>query len=136
MKRSSKKVEWVKAPDIDKVVAQLVNRIDIDWIDIDRVVCFRSNNSRARAYARIWGMPKILQMAADIEPVYALEILSEKFDHLSKKQKEEILLHELAHIPRTFSGSLVPHTRRRKGSFHDKLKAFLRANKRKSSFRA
>lgn len=127
----NKKVEWQKAPDIDLIIAKLVKRVQIDWIDTSRVVCFRSQNSRARAYARIWGMPRILQMAAGIKPVYALEILSEKFDHLPDKKKEEILLHELAHIPRTFSGSLVPHTRRRKGSFHDKLKGFLRANRKR-----
>ena len=133
MKKSSKKVDWQKAPDIDKMVSTLVDRVGIDWIIKDRVVCFRSQNSAARAYARIWGMPTILQMAANIDPVYALEILSEKFDHLPQKKKEEILLHELAHIPRTFSGSLVPHTHRRKGSFHDKLKGFLRANRSTSS---
>lgn len=135
MKKSSKKVEWEKAPDIDKIVEELVRRINIDWVDIDRVVSFRSLNSQAHAYARIWGMPRILQMAANSGPYYALEILSEKFDHLPLKKKEEILLHELAHIPRTFSGSLLPHTRRRKGSFHDKLKGFLRVN-RSAAFRA
>lgn len=131
--KTNKPVKWDKAPDIDQIINRLVDRVGIDWVDTDRVVCFRSHNSTARAYARIWGMPRILQLAADIKPIYALEILSEKFDHLPLNKKEEILLHELAHIPRTFSGSLVPHTRKRKGSFHDKLKGFIRTNRSSSS---
>jgi len=125
-----KKVYWEKAPDIEERIHFLVNELELEWIDTKRVHCFRSNNSKARAYARIWGFGQIWQMALDTKPRYCLEVLGEQFDHLPTKKQDTILLHELAHVPKTFSGALTPHTRRGKGSFHDKLERFITAYKR------
>jgi len=56
------------------------------------------------------------------KPAYVIEVLSEKFDHLGQKEKDEILLHEIAHIPKNFSGSLLPHIRKKgKRNFHDRV---------------
>lgn len=114
-------VDWTDAHDIKERVASLVVQLDMDWIDIERVFCFRSQKSVARAYARIWGLSTIWQQALDAEPAYCIEVLSEKFDHLSLKKQDEVLIHELCHIPHTFSGSLLPHTRKSKNSFHDRV---------------
>lgn len=103
----------------------MVTSLGLTWVNYDRVYCYRSNNSRARAYARIWGFNKVWQLALGEDPAYVIEVLSEKFDHLPQKRRDEILLHEIAHIPKNFSGALLPHTRRGKGSFHDKLKTML-----------
>lgn len=121
-------VDWQPAPDIDKRIKHLVDSIDeINWVNIDNVACFRSTNSKARAYARIWGLPKIWQLSLNIEPHYTIEVLAEKFDNLPQHKKDEVLLHELAHIPKNFSGALLPHRRRGKGNFHDKLKGMIGA---------
>jgi predicted metallopeptidase len=48
-------------------------------------------------------------MALRKPPHYCLEILSEKFDKLSENNKTRILIHELMHIPKNFSGALLPH---------------------------
>lgn len=128
-KSSVKPLEWKKADDIKQEVVSLVTKLNLKWINLDRVYCVRSNHSQARAYARIWGMSRIWQETLGIPPAYCIEVLSEKFDHLPQHKKAEIILHELAHIPKNFSGALTPHNHS-KGGFHEKLKLFLAAYKR------
>ena len=121
MKRSSR-VDWVLAPDVKKRVLHLSKKLDLEWLKASKIYCFRSNNSKSRAYARIWGLTRIWQIALDTKPAYVIEVLSEKFDGLSQDKKDKILLHELAHIPKNFSGSLLPHIRKRgKRNFHDRV---------------
>ncbi len=126
MPRYSKlKYDFSPAPDIKSRVDFLVSTLDLPWLTVSQIHCVRSLGSRSRAYARIWGLPRMWQVTLDVKPHYVIEVLSQKFDHLNQNQKDNILLHELAHIPRTFSGALTPHTRKLKGSFHDKLKGFI-----------
>lgn len=131
MRKSTRsKIDWKQATDIKLRIKFLVEKIDLDWVDTSRVYCVRSENANTRAIARIWGLSRIWQQTLDIKPAYVLEVVSEKFDRLSDFEQDKVLLHELAHIPKNFSGSLVPHTRGRKGSFHDKLHQFITAYKR------
>lgn len=119
----SRKVSWDSALDIKRRTARLIKNLDeLSYIEIDNLHFFRSQNSKARAYARIWGLPKIWQISLNTRAHYAIEVLSEKYDMLNDKTKDKVLLHELAHIPKTFSGALLPHTKKGKGNFHDKLK--------------
>ena len=91
-------------------------------MDIPGIYCFRSNNSTSRAYARIWGLSKIWQLALKHKPGYVIEVLAQRFDKLSEREQDRVLLHELAHIPKNFSGSLLPHTKSRgKRNFHDRV---------------
>lgn len=129
-RKSAGRVDWQEAKDIKERIEHIVDNLDMDYIDVNRVYCFRSQNSKARAYARIWGFSKIWQLALDLDARYCLEILSEKFDHLSDQEKSEVLIHELCHIPKNFSGSLMPHTRKGKNNFHDRVHQFVRAYKR------
>lgn len=129
-RRKKGKVDWQSAPDVKGEIDRLIEVLDLNWLNKDKIICYRSENSRARAYARIWGLPRLWQMALEASPTYCLEVLSENFDRLSDDKKIEVLLHELAHIPKNFSGALVPHTRHRKGSFHDKLKSMISAYKK------
>ncbi len=128
--RPQKPIVWEKADDIKDELASLVKSVDLNWIDLAKVYCVRSTNSTARAYARIWGMGRLWQETLGIPAVYCIEVISEKFDSLSKDRQIEVLFHELAHIPKNFSGALLPHTRHHKGSFHDKLRSFLNAYKK------
>jgi predicted metallopeptidase len=93
----------------------------MDWILYERLYFYRSNFSKARAYARTWGLPALWQRSLGVEPAYIIEVLSEHFDSLDQRNQDKVILHELTHIPRNFSGALVPHTHRKKGSFHNKL---------------
>lgn len=115
------KFEYKKAPDVRSRALNLIKKLHLEYLQPNRLFFYRSEGSKARAYARAWGLPKLWQNALDIEPAYIIEVLSKHFDKLSEKEKDKVILHELTHIPHNFSGALVPHTRRRKGSFKDKL---------------
>jgi len=78
-------------------------------LDGKRIIAMRSYDSKARAYARIWALPRIWQRALIVEAHYIIEVLAQHYDRLTVEEKEKTLIHELLHIPSTFSGNLVPH---------------------------
>lgn len=106
------KLEWNDAKEIKKDIEQILKVLDFPHIDPSRIFCFRSFGSKSRSYARIWSMPKIFQRALKIEPAYVIEVLSRYYDKLDEDSKKRVLIHELLHIPRNFSGALVPHRTR------------------------
>lgn len=114
MKRSNQEMQWVPATDITREIKSIVKHLELEYIDATKIICFRSFGSVARARARIWSMPRVWQLALNIKPHYVIEVIAEKFDHLSEDDRTRVLIHELMHIPKTFSGSLVPH----RGRFH------------------
>jgi predicted metallopeptidase len=109
-KPSRKKLEWVADPLIQKQMEEIIATLGLFYVRADRVYCYRTTGSKARAYARIWSFPKIFQQVLSIEPAYVLEIISEKFDGLNADNKQKVIIHELLHIPKNFSGSLLPHS--------------------------
>jgi predicted metallopeptidase len=123
LKRTQKflKFDWEEAPDIKARVLKLVDVLGMDTVLFERLFFYRSVGSKSRAYARTWGLPRLWQNALQVEPAYIIEVISHYFDKLSPKDQDKVLLHELTHIPKNFSGALVPHTHRKKGSFHHKL---------------
>jgi len=96
----------------------LVKHAEVGWIIPSRLFIYRSINSKTRAYARTWGLPGLWQRSLDVKPAYIIEVISEHFDKLPERQQNEVLLHELAHIPKNFSGALIPHIKRGKRNFH------------------
>lgn len=121
-RKKRSKVDWTQAPDIKKRVFRLIKDLELEHINLQDVYFLRSNNSSSRSYARIWGLSKVWQMSLKTNPSYIIEVLSERFDKLSEKEKDKVLLHEIAHIPQNFSGSLLPHIRKRgKRNFHDRV---------------
>jgi len=105
-------MELYPAKDIEKRIRYILPQLPFGHINPKRIVCMRSNGSKSRARARIWSFPRIWQLALNIPPTYVIEVLSEKFDHLSGDDKDRIIIHELMHIPKNFSGALVPHRSR------------------------
>ncbi len=116
MKR--REVVWGEAPDIKRKINSLVSGGRLEHIRGTRVFCFRSTGTKTRAFARVWGLGRIWQQALALSPAYVIEVISERFDRLGEAQQDMILVHELLHIPKTFSGALVPH--RKKGGVNDK----------------
>lgn len=121
-RKSKKSIDWQMAPDIKERLNEMSSKLELSHLEESRIFVYRSHNSSSSAYARTWGFPRIWQMSLNQKPAYVIEVLSERFDKLSKKDQDHVLLHELAHIPKNFSGSLLPHTRRRgKRNFHDRV---------------
>lgn len=122
---NSKSIFWQKAPDIKKRINIIYKSLDLKCPKGSAIHCVRSKNANTRAYARIWGLSRIWQETLDLKPSYIIEVISERFDNLQEKQQDKILLHELAHIPNNFSGSLIPHIRRGKRKFSGKVEGLV-----------
>ncbi len=122
MKRSRSKLKFTKSPEIKRRLKSLSLSLGLSWVKHSRVFAYSSTGSKTRAYARTWGLPRLWQTSLETEPAYIIEVISEHFNKLSPKDQDKVLLHELNHIPKNFSGALLPHTHRRKGSFRDKLR--------------
>jgi predicted metallopeptidase len=98
------------APDVQQKVEEIVETLsDYGHVNQFRLICMRSRGAKANAYARIWNLPDIWQKALEVKAFYVIEVLSQHFDKLSDEEKEKVIIHELLHIPKTFSGALVPH---------------------------
>jgi len=103
------KLNFTPAPDIEEEIKRIVKHLELKHIDPNKVSAFRSTGSKARARARIYAMPRIWQQALNVKPHYCIEFLSEHFDHLKSSHQQRVIIHELLHIPKSFSGALVPH---------------------------
>ena len=103
-------IKYYPALDIKKKLTELIQNNGFHNVHPERIYCFRSTGSGSRRIlARIWSFPKIWQQALYMEPRYVIEVLSERFDKLSAEKQEEVLIHELKHIPKKFSGGLRKH---------------------------
>jgi len=97
------------AVDVQGRAERIIGVLGLGHVNPFRVICMRSRGCTANAYARIWNLPQIWQKALAVEPYYVIEVLAEKFDCLADAEKDRVIIHELMHIPKTFSGALVPH---------------------------
>lgn len=102
-------MKYELAEDIKNIVGHLVNKLRLKHINIENIHCIRSLDAKTKAYARIWGMSRLFKEVARLEPHYIIEVNARKFDSLSRRDQIKTLIHELLHIPKTFSGSLLPH---------------------------
>ena len=103
-------LEYVEAPDVKRLVDEIVDSLGLFHIVPQFVYCYRSKGSKSRhTIARIHGLGKIWQDALRRQPAYIIEVISERYDWLSDENKEKTLIHELLHIPKGFSGGFRPH---------------------------
>jgi len=103
-------IQYDLAEDIDGRVKGIIRRLNLTHIDETRVICLRSKGSGSRrVIARCHGLPRIMQLALDKDPHYVIEVLSERFDRLSKEDQTKVLIHEILHIPHSFGGGFRAH---------------------------
>lgn len=102
-------MKYSPAPEIKKQIDTLIVALGFDHIDSTRIHCIRSHDAKTRAIARIWGMSRLFKEVAGLEPHYIIEVNGKKYDKQSEREKIKTLIHELMHIPHTFSGALLSH---------------------------
>ncbi|MFA9288764.1 MAG: putative metallopeptidase [Weeksellaceae bacterium] len=107
-------MKYEAAPEIKQQITWLVEELELAHVKIDQIHCIRSFDAKTRAIARIWGMSKLFYEVAGIPPTYIIEVNAKRYDRQSQREKIKTLIHELMHIPKTFSGALLSH----KGHHH------------------
>ena len=103
-------IQYHRAEDIDFRVKEILRKLEMTHIDETQLTCLRSKGSASRrVIARCHGLSRIMQLALDKDPHYVIEILSERFDRLSKEEQTKVLIHEILHIPHSFGGGFRAH---------------------------
>ncbi|NOY15100.1 MAG: metallopeptidase [bacterium] len=102
------------APDIKTRIDDLIDNLNWTHIKKENIFCIRSIDAKTKAIARIWGIGKIFTQVIGLPAYYVIEVNRRRFDKLSFDQQTNVLIHELMHIPKTFSGALLSH----RGRYH------------------
>ena len=102
-------MKYEPALDLQMKMKEIVELLRLEHIDVERVKCFRSfGSSTKRTLARCHTIGKLMQKTIGVKAHYAIEFL-EKFEKLSAKDKDKVIIHELMHIPKTFGGGFRQH---------------------------
>lgn len=103
-------IRYYDAPDMKKLADTIIMELKFTHINPKHVYCFRSRGSKSkRTIARIHSLEKLWQKALKTHARYLIEIIAERYDKLSQTEQEKVLIHELLHIPKNFSGGFRPH---------------------------
>ncbi|MEW6325985.1 MAG: putative metallopeptidase [Thermodesulfobacteriota bacterium] len=103
-------IQYELAGDIEAKIKDIIHNLRMTHVDESRLACVRSKGSNSkRVIARCHGLPRITQLALNLKPHYIIEVISERFDKLSKEEQTKVLIHELMHIPHSFGGGFRAH---------------------------
>lgn len=103
-------IKYEKAIDLEIQIIKISEKLDLNHIDLSRVVCVRSYGSKSRrTLARCHTLSRIMQKALNTKAHYVIEAITENFDKLSEEDKTKTLIHELMHIPKAFRGGFRHH---------------------------
>jgi predicted metallopeptidase len=121
------KISYEEAPDIKRKINEIVFRLRMEHIPLERVYCIRSRGSSSKSIiARCHALPKIMQQCLNVQAAYIIEIISENFDDMDDEEKVRTLIHELLHIPKTFGGGFKHHNTISKRKVESLFKRFNR----------
>ena len=97
--------------ELKEIAKDIVEKLQFNHVDLDRVVFMRSRGSGARGtIARCYGLSKVWQLALDTKAHYVIEVISEKYDKQPEEEKLKTIIHELMHIPFSFGGGFKHHS--------------------------
>lgn len=103
-------MEYTPEPAIEKEIGQIIQALEWEHLDPNRIRVVSSRGSRSRRIlARCHALPKALQTGLAIPAHYVIELVSENYDCLPEIEKTKTLIHELLHIPMTFGGGFRNH---------------------------
>ncbi|MEM0027655.1 MAG: putative metallopeptidase [Ignisphaera sp.] len=108
---------------LEALLRDIVNNLKdhFSHINIDSVKIVVCRGCRSRAIARIYMLPSIWRFVLGLKPMYVIEIIEKNFYLLSPEEKVKVFIHELLHIPKSFSGGLRPHGKYVNSYLVDKL---------------
>jgi predicted metallopeptidase len=102
-------IKYQIAPDIQSEINE-VAKILFPHVKLDSVFCIRSFGSGSRRIiARCHGLSKVMQIALNRKGFYVIEVITERYDKMSEKDRTKTLIHELMHIPFCFGGGFKHH---------------------------
>lgn len=109
------KLKFKRAFAEELIIKDVVNKLGLDYINSEQVRCvFSQKSSTRRTLARIWSTPRIFSYAFGTKPYYVIELIEKAYNKLNERERMKVLIHELMHIPKTFSGALKPHVNMKK----------------------
>ena len=100
---------WNQCSKTHARLRKIIGALGFTHVDPSRIFCVRGYGSTSEAWARIWGLPSLWQQVLGTRPAYVVEIIEPEFSRLPPAEQDRVLIHELLHIPRTFSGAIRPH---------------------------
>jgi len=108
-KKRATKLKYQYAPDLQQRMIDIATTLEMDHLKLERVQCLRSFGSSSRyTIARCHALGKLMQAAMQTKAFYAIEFL-ERFEKMSKKEQDKVIIHELMHIPKSFGGGFRHH---------------------------
>lgn len=104
-------IKYEDAPDVKEIAHDIVHRLGWKHILLEHVAFLRSRGSTSRGtIARCHALGKAMQIGMGRKKsFYLIEVIAERYDKLSSKEKVETVIHELMHIPRSFGGGFIHH---------------------------
>jgi predicted metallopeptidase len=103
-------IKYELAEEIMARLYEITKVLGMEHVRLSGVYAIRSRGSgSSRTLARCHALSKIWQLALGINAVYLIEVISEKFDKLSREEQDKVLIHELMHIPMSFGGGFKHH---------------------------
>ena len=104
-------IKYFDAEDVKQIAEELINELSWGHIPLEHVAFLRSTGSSSRyTIARCHALGKAMQIGMGRKKgFYLVEVISEKYDKLSKEDQIKTIIHELMHIPKSFGGGFIHH---------------------------
>lgn len=103
-------IKYEPAEDILARLYDIAKKVGMEHVNFSGVYAVRSRGSASRGtIARCHALSKIWQKCLSIKAVYIIEVISERFDRMTKEEQDKTLIHELMHIPFSFGGGFKHH---------------------------